>query len=90
MKSAYERAMEKLGSSDQPSLNEDQKKQIAEVNSKFEAKIAERKTFLESKIQSAHASGQMEEAAELESGLQRDLATIREEWDFAKKKIWDA
>jgi len=89
MKSAYEKAMEKLGAASQPTLSAGQKNKIAEVNQTYEARIAERKTFLESKIQEARLSGQQQEAEELESGLQRDLATIRDEWDRAKKKVWD-
>jgi hypothetical protein len=48
MKSSYELAMERMGDGDKP-LNEEQKAKIAEIDSKYKAKIAERKIFLEKK-----------------------------------------
>ena len=46
MKSAYELAMERMGGGDEKPLTDQQKEQIAEIDSKFKAKIAERKIFL--------------------------------------------
>ena len=46
MKSSYELAMERMGDGDKP-LNDEQKAKIAEIDSKYKAKIAERKIFLE-------------------------------------------
>ena len=47
MKSAYELAMERLAKN-QPimTLTDDQKKQLAEVDSMFKARIAEKELFL--------------------------------------------
>jgi hypothetical protein len=89
MKSAYEKAMERFGKSDTPALTDEQKTAIAEINQKHEARIAERKTFLEGKVQAALSEGQIEEAEELKGQLSRDLATIRDEWELAKKKVWE-
>jgi hypothetical protein len=89
MKSAYERAMERFGDGDSPALNGEQKASIAEINQKHEAQIAERKTFLEGKIQAALADGQIEEVEALREQLSRDLATIRDDWERAKQKVWD-
>ena len=50
MKSSYELAMERMGGGDKP-LNEKQKAKIAEIDSKYKAKIAERKIFLEKSVQ---------------------------------------
>src|ERR1700719_3400695 len=63
MKSAYELAMERL-QKNQPNvaLNEDQKKQLAEIDSMFKAKIAERELFLKEQIAKAHAAGKIEDA----------------------------
>ena len=49
MKSSYELAMERMGGGDKP-LNEKQKAKIADIDSKYKAKIAERKIFLEKKL----------------------------------------
>ncbi|MEM6822040.1 MAG: hypothetical protein AAF558_08885 [Verrucomicrobiota bacterium] len=89
MKSAYERAMEKLGGeSTTPRLNDAQKQEINELNQKYEAQIAERKTFLQSKISEALASGNSQEVEELDSQLTRDVAAIQDEWQTKKDKIW--
>ena len=61
MKSSYELAMERMGDGDKP-LNEEQKAKIAEIDSKYKAKIAERKIFLEKSVQDALAKGSHEEA----------------------------
>src|ERR1700736_5101877 len=56
MKSAYELAMERLAK-DQPimTLTEDQKKQLAEIDSQFKARIAEKELFLKGEIAKARA-----------------------------------
>ena len=48
MKSAYELAMERMGEDDVP-LTEDQKRKISDIETKYKAKIAERKSLLEKK-----------------------------------------
>lgn len=90
MKSAYERALEKMGSSSSaPKLSDEQKKEIAEINSLYESKIAERETFLKSKIAGAQAKGDFGEAAELERQLSRDIQGFREELEAKKNKVWE-
>ena len=49
MKSSYELAMERMGGGDKP-LSEEQKAKIAEIDSKYKAKIAERKIFHETSV----------------------------------------
>ena len=49
MKSAYELAMERMGGDDVP-LTEDQKRKISDIETKYKAKIAERKIFFGKKI----------------------------------------
>ena len=44
MKSSYELAMERMGGEEKP-INEDQKSKIAEIDSRYKAKIAEKKSF---------------------------------------------
>src|SRR5439155_318640 len=56
MKSAYELAMERLEKASLSlSLTEDQKKEIAEVDSVYRAKIAEKELFLKDQIRKALA-----------------------------------
>ena len=47
MKSSYELAMERMGEGDNKPLTDEQKAKIAEIDSRYKAKIAERKIFLE-------------------------------------------
>ena len=63
MKSAYELAMERLEkASPSISLSEDQKKEIAEVDSVYRAKIAEREVFLKDQIRKAQMAGNLEDS----------------------------
>jgi hypothetical protein len=67
MKSAYELAMERL-QKQQPSiaLTTEQKEQLAEIDSTFKAKIAEKELFLRDEIRKADAAGKLEDVAALE------------------------
>ena len=56
MKSLYELAMERMGWNGMP-LNDEQEAKIAEIDSKYKAKITERKIFLEKSVQYALAKG---------------------------------
>ena len=89
MKSAYELAMERLAKAEPTQkLTEAQKAQLAEVNSLYQAKLAERETFLKGLLAQAEAAGDGKEIAELRQQLARDLQTIREEWEGKKDRIW--
>jgi hypothetical protein len=88
MKSAYELAMERLGASDpQVKLTEAQRAEIAEVENRFKAKIAEREVFLKGLMDQARATGNYGELQELQSQLARDLATLNNDREAAKQKI---
>ncbi len=90
MKSAYELAMERLAKTEPaPKLSDQQRADISEISNRYEAKIAERQTFLQGKLQAAIISGDLKEEAELSDQLRRDLSVIREEMDAKKKAIWD-
>src|SRR5262249_34131186 len=67
MKSAYELAMERLAKN-QPivTLTDDQKKQLADVDSTFKARIAEKELFLKDQIRTAQSAGKFEEMESLE------------------------
>ncbi|NDE85238.1 MAG: hypothetical protein EB056_04325 [Verrucomicrobia bacterium] len=87
MKTAYELAMERLATKEPVrNLTEAQKKALAEIDSTYRAKIAERETFLGTKIAAVRATGGGEEAEVLQEELARDLRGIRDEWDQKKEK----
>ena len=67
MKSAYELAMERL-EKNAPTikLTDEQKAQIAEVDSMYKARIAEKELFLKGKMEEARSKGGFEELAQLE------------------------
>lgn len=88
MKSAYELAMERLEkSSPSISLSEEQKKQIAEIDSRFKARIAEKELFLRGEIQKARAAGNIEELASLEQQLGAEVRRLRADCESAKEKV---
>lgn len=89
MKSAYELAMERLAAKEGPvqKLTPEQKAQLAEIDSLYKAKIAERETFLTSKIQEAKSTSSFTDEDELTKQLHRDLSTLREESEAKKEKL---
>lgn len=90
MKSALEIAMERFGGgSPTPKLTEAQKQKIQELNTFYQSKIAERETFLNSRIQAAARDGNAKEVEELQDQLRRDLANFHEELEARKKKVWE-
>lgn len=88
MKSAYELAMERLGASDpQVKLTDEQKAELAEVENRFRAKIAEREVFLKGLIDQARASGNYGELQELQAQLARDLSSLAADREAAKERV---
>jgi hypothetical protein len=88
MKSAYELAMERLEkAAPSISLTEDQKKEIAEVDSLYRAKIAEKELFLKDQIRKAQDAGNLEEAESLEKQLASDIRRLREDCKTKKEKL---
>ena len=88
MKSAYELAMERLEKS-APSivLNEQQKQQIAEIDSTYKARIAEKELFLKDEIRKARANGEMGEAESLEKQLSVEVRRLQEDCEGKKEKL---
>jgi hypothetical protein len=88
MKSAYELAMERLQkSAPSVSLTEEQKKQLAEVDSTFKAKIAEREVFLQGEIAKSRASGKLEELDALQKQLAAEVRRLEEDCESKKQKL---
>jgi len=88
MKSAYELAMERLEkASPSISLTEEQKKEIAKVDSVYRAKIAEKELFLKNEIRKAQTAGKFEEAELLEKQLASEIRRLQEDCEAKKEKL---
>jgi hypothetical protein len=88
MKSAYELAMERLAK-DQPivSLTDEQKKQLAEIDSTFKARIAEKELFLNGEIRKAQSAGKFDEIESLEKQLRSEIRRLQEDCEAKKEKL---
>ena len=88
MKSAYELAMERLEKkAPSVSLTDEQKAQIAEIDSTFKARMAERELFLKGEIAKATAAGNSEEAESLQKQLIIDIRRFQEDAEAKKEKL---
>jgi hypothetical protein len=88
MKSAYELAMERLEqSAPTKKLTEHQKQRIAELNSYYGSKIAEKETFLQGEITKETARGDLAAAAEIQDQLNREVRRLHAEWEDKKEHI---
>ena len=88
MKSAYELAMERLNkSSPTAKLTAQQKKEIAELESKYKAKIAERELFVEGERIKAIDKGDAEAVEQLEKQLVSDRKSLQSELEEKKEKV---
>lgn len=90
MKSAYELAMERLDKeSPAIKLSDAQRQAIAELDSKYAARVAEREIGMKSAIDHARAEGKFEEVEELEQQLltekQKLAAELEEKKDTLRK-----
>ena len=65
----------------------DSKKEIAEVDSVYRAKIAEREVFLKDQIRKAQIAGNLEEAQSLEKQLASEMRRLQEECEAKKEKL---
>ena len=88
MKSAYELAMERLEKkAPTVSLTDEQKAQIAEVDSTFKARIAERELFLKGEITKAQLAGNSEELESLQKQLVQEVRRLQEDGEAKKAKL---
>ena len=88
MKTAYELAMERLNKT-APSvkLTTGQRKELAELDSKYAAKIAEREISLAAEIDSMAVSGDAEKTAQLQQQLVRERKTLQADLEEKKEKV---
>jgi hypothetical protein len=88
MKTAYELAMERLGkSSPATKLTAAQKKKLAELDSKYAAKTAEREIFLKDELSKANAKGDWEAVAQLEKQIVSEKKSIAAELEDKKAAV---
>ena len=88
MKTAFELAMERLSkSSPTIKLTAHQKKEIAEWESKYAAKIAERELFIKGEIAKAIDKGEYEPIEQLEKQLVSDRKSLQVELEEKKEKV---
>jgi hypothetical protein len=88
MKSSYELAMERLSkSAPSAKMSDEQKKQLAELDSKYAAKIAEREIFLKGELGAAAAKGDAEAYAQIEKQLVSERKKFQAELEEKKEKV---
>jgi cell division protein FtsI/penicillin-binding protein 2 len=88
MKSAYELAMERLNkTAPTEKVTDKQKKQLAELDSKYAAKIAEREIFVKGELAKAVEKGDFEELEKIEKQLVSDRKSLQAELEAKKEKV---
>lgn len=88
MKSAYELAMERLNKqSPATKLTDAQRRELAELDSVYAAKIAERELFLKEQMAKAEMSGDFETLAQLEKQLGSERKTLQAELEEKKEAV---
>ena len=88
MKSAYELAMERLNkTSPTVKLNEQQKKEIADLESRYAAKIAEREISLKEQIAKAQDNGDFEGAEKLQQELVNERKKAQADLEEKKERV---
>jgi hypothetical protein len=88
MKSAYELAMERLAKqSPTVTLTDEQKREIADIESRARARIAEREIFLKGELERAAASGDFEALAQLERQMASERKAIEAEAEEKKEAV---
>jgi hypothetical protein len=93
MKSAYELAMERLEQSDptaKQSLTAAQKAQLAEIEQRYQGKIAEREIFLKQKLEEALAARNLEEVEQMQSQISSERVRLEEEREDEKNRVREA
>jgi septin family protein len=88
MKTAYELAMERLNqTAPTAKLTGAQKKQLAELDSKYAAKIAEREIALRDEIAKAAAAGDSEKVELLQQQLVNERKKLQAELEEKKEQV---
>lgn len=87
MKSAYERALERFGQEPIVKLTDEQKKELAELDVKYKAKLAERELLLQSEMKKAIEGNDFETYQQVEAQLKSERQRIAEELEAKKTAV---
>lgn len=90
MKSAYELAMDRLAKSDPAGnkpLTAEKKARLAEIDTLYKGKLAEREIFLKKQLDDAWAARNAEEVDKIKKQLVSERARIEEEREAEKERI---
>lgn len=88
MKSAYELAMERLNKQrPEIKLTAAQKKKLADLDSRYAAKLAERELFLHDELVKAMNEGKFETCEQIERQLLSDRKSLQAELEEKKDKV---
>ena len=88
MKSAYELAMERLNkASPTVPLSAGQKAELAELDSKYAAKIAEREISLQGEADKAGSAGDVKKAGEMQEQLVRERKALHADLEEKKEQV---
>lgn len=89
MKSAYEIALERLEKESGPAqkLSDSQKNAIAEIEKKFDAKVAAERLKFDARVSNATSA---EEVDQIRGELADTLASLEAQRDKEKEAVWNA
>ena len=89
MKSAYELAMERLDKSEpkEKPLSSAHKARLAEIDTRYKGKWAEREVFLKEQLEKALISGNADEAEQVRVQLAREKTRLEEEREEEKEPV---
>ncbi len=88
MKTAYELAMERLNkTAPAVKLTAEQKKELAELDSKYAARIAEREITLQGEIEQAADKGDFEAMEKLQRQLADEKRSLQAELEAKKEQV---
>jgi len=90
MKSAYELAMERLAKSDPAAgrpLSAEKKARLADIDTVFKGKIAEREIFLKKQLEDTLADGKYDEAEKVRKQIAMERARLEEEREDEKERV---
>lgn len=87
MKSAYDRAMERFGTAPVAKLTDEQKRQLADLEARYKAKIAEREIFLNGQLEKAISGNDDEATAMIRRQLASERKTLAAELEEKKEAV---
>jgi len=89
MKSAYELAMERLAKSEPAAkpISAAQKARLAEIDTRYKGKLAEREIFLKQQVEKALIEGQLDEADKVRGQIAHERARLEEEREDEKERV---